>query len=49
MAEMDLGYFCDERLKKTALSCFIAFASGRRFVCAGSQMIAPKRSSSNDS
>ena len=48
MAEMDLGYFGDERLKKMALSCWNVFASGRRSVCAGSETSAPKRSNFDD-
>ena len=48
MAEMDIGYFGDERLKKMALCCWHAFASGRRFACAGSETTVPKRSDFND-
>jgi hypothetical protein len=43
MAEMDIGYFGDERLKKMARGCLPASVSGRRFVCASWGTIAPKR------
>jgi len=43
MAEMDLGYFGDERLKKMALGFCNAFPIGRRFICASSGTIGPKR------
>jgi len=43
MAGMDIGYFGDGRLKKMALSCWHVCASGRRFVCARSATIEPKR------
>lgn len=48
MAQMDLGYFGDERLKKMALSCWNVFASGRRFVCASLVTTAPRRSNFDD-
>jgi hypothetical protein len=44
MAEMDIGYFGDARLKKMALGCLLVFASGRRFACASWGTIEPKRS-----
>ncbi len=44
MAEIDVGYFGDARLKKMARDCLHASASGRQFVYASSEMIEPKRS-----
>jgi hypothetical protein len=43
MAEMNIGFFGDERLKKMARSCCNVFAIGRRFVCASLETIEPKR------
>lgn len=48
MAEMDIGYFGDERLKKMAHGCCSAFAIGRRFASASLGMIGPRRSNSGD-
>ncbi len=45
MAEIDIGYFGDERLKKMAPDCLPAYASGKRFVCASWGTTEPKRSS----
>jgi hypothetical protein len=44
MAEMDIGYFGDERLKKTARVCLRVSANGRQFACASWETIGPKRS-----
>ncbi len=43
MAEMDIGYFGDGRLKKMAPGCWHVFASGRRFVFASSETTGPRR------
>ena len=43
MAEMDIGYFGDRRLKKMARGCWVVCVSARRFVCAGLGTTEPKR------
>jgi hypothetical protein len=43
MAEMDLGHFGDERLKKMAPGCCDVLRIDRRFVCASLETIVPKR------
>ena len=43
MAEMDIGYVGDKRLKKQAPGFCNAFPIGKRSVCASSETIEPKR------
>jgi hypothetical protein len=43
MAEMDLGYFGDERLKKMARGCCGVLRIDRRSVCESSETIGPKK------